>query len=88
MSNFGTEEPSSRDEVVEYSAETIEEANKLKDKGNSYLAVHKYALAAESYCAAIDMYPLSAIFFANRAQAFIKLESYGLAISDANSAIK
>ena len=47
---------------------------------------HKYALAAEKYSAAIELNP-TAIFYANRAMAFIKMESYGLAISDANEAI-
>lgn len=71
-----------------YSQEVIDQANALKDAGNKYLGDHKYAMAAEKYSEAIELYPLSPIFFSNRAQALIKLESYGLAIQDANEAIK
>ena len=62
-------------------------ANDLKTEGNGFLAKHKYATAAEKYTLAIDLLP-SAILYSNRAQALIKLESYGLAIQDANDAIK
>ena len=62
-------------------------ANDLKTEGNGFLTKHKYATAAEKYTLAIDLLP-SAILYSNRAQALIKLESYGLAIQDANDAIK
>lgn len=63
------------------------QANALKDEGNELLQKHKYSGAAEKYSSAIALYP-SAIFYSNRAQALIKLESYGLAIMDANEALK
>jgi serine/threonine-protein phosphatase 5 len=63
-----------------------EQAMALKDQGNALLAQHKYALAAEQYTRAISLSP-TAIYLANRAQAYIKLESYGLAIKDADEAI-
>jgi len=69
-------------------AELLEHAEKLKEEGNQYLAQHKYGLAAEKYTAAIELNGTSAIYYSNRAQALIKLESYGLAIQDANEAIK
>jgi len=59
----------------------------LKDEGNELLKNGKYALAAEKYSEAIEIAP-NAIFYSNRAQALIKLESFGLAIMDANEAIK
>lgn len=68
--------------------ELLEHAEKLKEEGNQYLAQHKYGLAAEKYTAAIELNGTSAIYYSNRAQALIKLESYGLAIQDANEAIK
>ena len=60
---------------------------KLKEEGNVFLKAQKYALAAEKYTNALDLQP-HPIYYANRAQAMIKLESYGSAISDANEAIK
>ena len=60
---------------------------KIKDEGNILLGQHRYALAAEKYSAAIEIYP-DPIYFSNRAQALIKLESYGSAIADANESIK
>jgi serine/threonine-protein phosphatase 5 len=64
-----------------------EKANKLKEEGNKFLKTFRYALAAEKYTEAIALCP-TAILYSNRAQALIMLESYGLAIEDANEAIK
>jgi serine/threonine-protein phosphatase 5 len=68
-------------------ADVMARANALKDQGNAYLTQGKYTLAAERYSEAIELVP-TAIFLSNRAQALIKLESYGLAIADANEALK
>lgn len=62
-------------------------ATDLKEKGNVLLSNFKYALAAEKYTDAIALHP-SAILYSNRAHALIKIESYGLAIQDANTAIR
>lgn len=67
--------------------DVVARANALKDEGNNLLNVFKYSLAAGKYSEAIDLNP-TAIFYSNRAQALIKLESYGLAIQDANEALK
>lgn len=67
--------------------EKIAMANTIKDLGNGLLSQHKYAQAAEKYTEAIALHP-TAIFYSNRAQALIKLESYGSAIADANEALK
>lgn len=64
-----------------------EEAEILKVEGNNFLKNFKYALAADKYTLAIELCP-TAILYSNRAQALIKIESYGLAIQDANEAIK
>lgn len=74
-------------ELVEVSEEVKARANALKDEGNEFLKLHKYPAAAAKYSAAIDLYP-TAIYYSNRAQALIKIESYGLAISDANESLK
>lgn len=66
---------------------TKEAANRLKEEGNALLAAHKFSLAAEKYTEAIELYP-TAVYYSNRAQALIKLESYGAALQDANEAIK
>lgn len=65
----------------------FQRANALKDEGNVFLQHGRYSQAAEKYTAAIELNP-TAIYYSNRAQALIKLESYGLAISDANEALK
>lgn len=66
---------------------TKEKANLLKEAGNAALASYKYHIAVEKYTEAISIYPC-AIFYANRAQALIKLESFAFAIEDSNDAIR
>jgi serine/threonine-protein phosphatase 5 len=65
----------------------LQQANKIKEEGNAFLVQFKYALAAEKYTEAIELHPTE-VFYSNRAQALIKLESYGLALEDSNNAIK
>lgn len=67
-------------------SDELKESNRLKDQGNAFISANKFALAAERYTEAIEIFP-TAILYSNRAQALIKLESYGLAIEDANEAI-
>ena len=72
---------------ISLSQEEIEaKAKQLKDTGNTLLSASKFAQAAEKYTEAIKLCP-TAILYANRAQALIKLESYGLAILDANESL-
>jgi serine/threonine-protein phosphatase 5 len=66
---------------------TISQANSLKDEGNAFLNLHKYTMAVDKYSEAIALHP-TAIFYSNRAQALIKLESYGSAIEDVKCALK
>lgn len=74
-------------DLVNTVEDKVAKANALKDQGNEFLKNHKYSSAAEKYSEAIEINP-TAIFYSNRAQAMIKLESYGLAIQDANEALK
>ncbi|TMW68806.1 hypothetical protein Poli38472_006274 [Pythium oligandrum] len=62
-------------------------AEELKTQGNAALQQFKFAAAVELYTAAIELFP-TAIYYANRAAAHVKSESYGLAIDDASAAIK
>ena len=64
-----------------------EKATALKLEGNAFIAGNRFALAAEKYSEAIEISP-NAVLYSNRAQAFIKMESYGLAITDADEAIR
>lgn len=63
-------------------------ALELKDLGNAALLQKKYDEAIEKYTQAIEADPKQAVFYLNRAQAYIKTECYGLAIEDATSAIE
>ena len=73
--------------AVQVSPEAKAKAKEFKDNGNRYLTMSKFSLAADQYTEAIVLDPTDPIFYANRAQAYIKMESYGAAILDANSAI-
>ena len=78
--------------IVQESAseqKTSDEARSLvlKDEGNELLKNGKFGQAAQKYTEAIDIFP-TAVLYSNRAQAMIKTESYGLAISDADIAIR
>lgn len=58
-----------------------------KQEGNTFLSSGKYLDAIRLYSEALEYTPTNAIVLSNRAQAFIKVENYGLAISDADAAI-
>ncbi|KAK9467449.1 Metallo-dependent phosphatase-like protein [Lipomyces arxii] len=65
-----------------------EKAAKIKDEANKLLASGNYPLAIELYTQAIELDSTKEVYWANRAQASIKNESYGAAIVDATNAIK
>ena len=71
----------------EPSAEDQARALELKTEGNTAIGQCKYSIAAQKYTEAIRICP-SAVLYSNRAQAYIKMESYGIAIEDADQAIK
>mmetsp|Transcript_79248 Transcript_79248/g.155006 ORF Transcript_79248/g.155006 Transcript_79248/m.155006 type:complete len:657 (+) Transcript_79248:101-2071(+) len=62
-------------------------AEALKNEGNALLAAGKLEASVEAYTAAIALDGSNAIFYSNRASAYIKQESYRLAIADADLAI-
>jgi serine/threonine-protein phosphatase 5 len=66
--------------------EREEQAEALKAQGNDDLKNGHLAAAIRHYSEAIDIYP-TAIYYSNRAMAYIKAESFGLALADANTAI-
>lgn len=66
--------------------ENVAVANAFKEEGNKFLLNHHYSQAVEQYTLAIELLP-TAVYYSNRAQAYVKLEQYGSAIEDANKAI-
>lgn len=63
-------------------------AEAAKQKGNAALALNQFLEAVDHYTQAIELDSSNAIYFANRAQAEIKLEQYGAAISDCDESIR
>ncbi|KAI9854657.1 MAG: hypothetical protein M1830_006517 [Pleopsidium flavum] len=60
----------------------------LKQKGNKAFAAHDWLTAVDFYTQAIEANDKDPSFYCNRAQANIKLESYGYAVADATKAIE
>lgn len=65
-----------------------EQAVELKNKGNEAFKNQDWPAAVNFYTQAIELYDKEPSFYTNRAQANIKLESYGLAVIDADKAIE
>lgn len=78
------------EEVVDKSSEpgAAEKAVELKDKGNEQLLKGHFLEAIGFYSDALEYAPTNAIILSNRAQAYIKVENYGLAINDATAAME
>ena len=66
----------------------LERADELKKLANQAFQENKFARAAELYTEALEVNPGSAILWANRAFAHVKLEEYGSAVEDADKAIE
>ncbi len=82
---MATNEQQSKPANNELPAEVLE----LKDKGNKALMEGHPLQAVGLYTQALDALDApNAIILSNRAQAFIKVENYGLAIADATLAIE
>jgi serine/threonine-protein phosphatase 5 len=64
-----------------------EKAADLKTKGNVDLLAGHFPQAIMNYTQALEYQPQSAILLSNRAQAYIKIENFGLALQDADAAI-
>ncbi|CAB9502955.1 protein phosphatase PP1 [Seminavis robusta] len=84
-SNEGAESKS-EGEMDEKAAE--EESLRLKTLGNNELVAGHFLQAIKFYSEALDYTPTNAIVLSNRAQAYLKVENYGLAQSDATAAIE
>ncbi|KAB5563395.1 serine/threonine-protein phosphatase 5 [Coniochaeta sp. 2T2.1] len=65
-----------------------ERAVALKNEGNKAFAAHDWPKAIDFYTQAIELDDKQPTFYANRAQAYLKTEAYGYAISDATKAIE
>lgn len=79
------------DEGASVSENDAAEALAFKDQGNAYFKDHQFLPACDAYTKAIEKdgsSKASAIFFANRAACYLKLEKYGAVIEDAQNAIK
>ena len=59
------------------SAETIEEAEKLKAEANECFKHEKYGAAVELYTQAINLNPNNAVYYANRSIANHRQENFG-----------
>lgn len=69
------------------SSENTKRALQLKNQGNKLLLEKSFSEAIKLYSQAIELDPTKAVYFTNRAYAYINLESYRLAIEDASKAI-
>jgi tetratricopeptide (TPR) repeat protein len=63
-------------------------AEKIKTEANVHFNKNEFKKAIEMYTQAIQIFPRNAIYYSNRALAYIKLEEYGRALEDANKAIE
>ena len=63
-------------------------ALELKNQGNDQLKIGHYLQAIGFYSEALEFSPTNAIILSNRAQAYIKVENYGLAMADADAALE
>jgi serine/threonine-protein phosphatase 5 len=73
---------------LEVTASDAAKAEQIKNDANIMFAACHYEKAIERYTEAISYNPYMAAYYTNRAFASIKLELYGVAIQDANNAIK
>lgn len=82
-------EGSNHSETLDPSSDSRDDQKsaELKQQANDFLSAGKYLQAIRLYSEALEYTPTNAIILSNRAQAFLKVENYGLAIVDANAAI-
>ncbi|KAG1734694.1 phosphoprotein phosphatase [Suillus paluster] len=64
------------------------QAAKIKAEANQAFASHDFVEAIRLYSLAIELNPLDATYWCNRAAARTKLEEYGFALADASKAIE
>lgn len=66
---------------------SLSSAVEHKDAGNAFLKENRIQEAVDEYSKAIAIDSQNPVFFSNRAHAHIRLENYGLALQDCDSAI-
>jgi len=87
--NTSPDEPPILELKLENDPEKAEEESlKLKAEGNEHLVAGHFLDAIRLYSEALRYTPTNAVVLSNRAQAFLKVENYGLAQSDATAAIE
>lgn len=64
------------------------QAEEYKAKGNESLAAKRYDDAIEAYTKAIELNPTSAVYYCNRAAAYISLNMHQDAVEDAKRALE
>jgi len=83
-STFKIEKMSDQNDTEANEAKALE----LKNQGNDQLKIGHFLQAIGFYTKALEFSPTNAIILSNRAQAYIKVENYGLAMADASAALE
>lgn len=65
-----------------------EKAEKFKEKGNEAFKKHDFQKSIDLYTKAIEYDPTNHVYYGNRSFAYVKIELYGGALSDAKKAIE
>lgn len=73
--------------MIKMAEDNADKAAKLKNEGNKALLANNYEEAISLYTQAIELDSSKEVYYANRAQAYIKEEMYGAALTDASQAI-
>lgn len=78
------------EQVADHSHDEAADATslELKTRGNDELSWGHFLKAIRLYSEALEYAPTNAIILSNRAHAYLQVENYGLAISDATAAIQ
>ena len=84
----GDQKEAGTDEMETDTSENKQKSLQLKDEGNKQLVAGHFLEAIGLYSQALELAPTNAIILSNRAQAYIKVENYGLAIADATAAME
>eukprot|EP00307_Rebecca_sp_RCC1486_P011964 CAMPEP_0119407366 /NCGR_PEP_ID=MMETSP1335-20130426/1281_1 /TAXON_ID=259385 /ORGANISM="Chrysoculter rhomboideus, Strain RCC1486" /LENGTH=658 /DNA_ID=CAMNT_0007431465 /DNA_START=1 /DNA_END=1979 /DNA_ORIENTATION=- len=69
-------------------SESSDRADELKNQGNKKFGEGHFPEAIDLYTQAIEADPLKALIYCNRSLCHIKMETYGLAIADATTALE
>eukprot|EP00063_Salmo_salar_P027635 XP_014002470.1 PREDICTED: serine/threonine-protein phosphatase 5-like isoform X2 [Salmo salar] len=69
-------------------AEEDTNAEKFKEKANTYFKERDYENAIKYYTEALELNPSSAIYFSNRSLAYLRTECYGYALADATKCLE